>query len=121
MQNEYESIRSRYTHWRAPEAYREVNQGKPKLGDVYLYSRSNGWYDKALRIIDRAAWKKHVRPAARGGATICQIVDSYGHTVAVGLALCSFSDNFCYETGRTLALGRALRQLGSFIEDIPEV
>ena len=48
------------------------------------------------------------------GHTIC-IINYEGRTF-IGSALCSVSDNFCYETGRKIASVRATEALHSFIE-----
>lgn len=44
-------------------------------------------------------------PSERGGYTICQL------GCGAGLAECSPRDNFCYRTGRRIALGRARKAL----------
>lgn len=47
----------------------------------------------------------------RGGATCAIIVDAEGREVAHGHAICHPSDNFNKSLERTIALGRALREL----------
>ena len=52
------------------------------------------------------------RVSPRGGKTVCKI-DFGGGSYAVGEAVCSMSDNFCYRTGRTLAMARAIELLNT--------
>ena len=53
----------------------------------------------------------------RGGRTVAQIIRPAEHPdegpeiLAEGQAVCNLSDNFCKRLGRTIALGRALRDL----------
>ena len=42
------------------------------------------------------------------GATICHVIDLNNGASTGGVSYCSIDDNFCYETGRKLALARAL-------------
>lgn len=44
----------------------------------------------------------------KGGMTEVLIVDEKGDELAYGAAWCSKEDNFCYKTGRLVALKRAL-------------
>jgi hypothetical protein len=59
-------------------------------------------------------------PHERGGKTICYITheDKEGNPLryAMGEALCSFSDHFCYRTGRIKALGKARSNLQKLTE-----
>jgi hypothetical protein len=43
--------------------------------------------------------------------TVCTILNELGNMIAIGEAMCSYSDNFNYKRGRDIALGRALAYL----------
>lgn len=44
----------------------------------------------------------------RGGVTVARVTDGKGERT-VGIALCMDTDNYCKKTGRTISLGRALK------------
>lgn len=90
----------KFTHFRVPDYIGRGNSGPPHPHTLIYYSREHGWSDEDL---DR--WD--VTPSPRGGATICQIENEDGTVGATGFALCSLSDNFCYERGRLIAENRA--------------
>lgn len=48
-------------------------------------------------------------PAGRGGYTTASI--EYAGVTVTGVAVCSPSDNFCYRTGREVALDRLTQKL----------
>ena len=48
-----------------------------------------------------------IQPSTRA-YTECALTDNWLTTKGYGLALCSWSDNFCRKTGRKLSLQRAL-------------
>lgn len=48
-------------------------------------------------------------PETKGGCTVAVVKTPDGRRFA-GFALCSKSDNFCKNTGRCIALGRAIRE-----------
>lgn len=50
-------------------------------------------------------------PEAKGGMTVCSIRDSETGFVYLGAAICSREDDFCYRTGREIAMGRAADQM----------
>lgn len=41
--------------------------------------------------------------------TVCMVVDPADHALAHGEAICAEGDNFCKNTGRKIALSRAIR------------
>lgn len=82
-----EGIRIVYTHMRL---------GVTESGHLYK------WYDH--RDGENTGNKIH----PRGGETIAKVVDSAGRTLTEGRAVCSMTDNYVKETGRTIALERAL-------------
>ena len=52
------------------------------------------------------------QPAVRGGCTECFIYDDEMEKIlAQGTAVCSVVDNFCYDIGRKIAFGRAMKAL----------
>jgi len=105
----------RYRHYRLPlgPSYQWPNRGPIWAGDLVFGS---------TRDIKAAPFEYPGGIYERGGRTIATIYDtSHAHmgdvndnkmlAVARGEALCSFSDSFCKRTGRTIALGRALKML----------
>lgn len=77
---------------------RTVN-GKNKTSKPY--SRTRGWID------DNGIISRGEEPNARGGSTWVLLGFRSGRSVT-GVARCSESDNFCYKTGRELAMSRAI-------------
>ena len=77
-------------------------KGAPRKSSLERYFRSDGFH-----------YCKGFPPRARGGKTICYLYKDCGNEGPVGAsaAVCSMSDNFCYRTGRDIALGRALKAL----------
>jgi hypothetical protein len=53
-----------------------------------------------------------MQPHPKGGKTVCVVTLEDGETKLVGVAYCSWADNFNYKLGRDIARGRALAQLG---------
>ena len=101
-------MRISFRHYRVP-MNRAKESGQPDVSDLFLYRRGEG------RFVDNNY--KWTKPAVRGGATRCTIyLDEY--TVIRGVAFCSYSDNFCYKTGRRVAFARAFRD--SFDEMLKE-
>lgn len=95
-----------FEHWRVPDVYYYgYEKGKPDSLELLPYSRKEGFME-ALKwlagIVDV--------PATHGGKTICHVLKD-DVEIATGEALCSMSDNFCYRTGRKLALGRAWKHI----------
>ena len=54
-------------------------------------------------------------PREKGGYTICYVYSGVveKQLLAIGTAECSPKDNFCYRTGREIARGKALLELGA--------
>ena len=78
-------------------------------------------YFEHWRYVDGATDKYPLRytkgetewmPACRGGKTVAHVVAEDG-TEVIGEALCSLKDNFVYQIGRDIALGRALKKLSA--------
>ena len=82
-----------YKHYRVP-SYVTGLRGQPANGHLFGYSR--------------ARKRKSFRPASTGGATECTIVLDNGAAFN-GIAYCSYSDPFCYKTGREIAYERAVK------------
>lgn len=95
----------RFMHFRAPEWDSFNQRGAPDPKDLEYYSRQFGWGAEVLF----QPFLEGVAPCPRGGATLC-FLDA-GDTGAVGVALCSWGDNFCYERGRKIAYDRAVLAL----------
>lgn len=57
------------------------------------------------------------KPEPRGGKTVCYLYVVGGSAIAgVGAAYCSMKDQFCYATGRKIALDRAIHDLAEHME-----
>ena len=89
----------KFYYSRIPDTYELPKKGKPPKNHLYAYVRGDGF---ALTC----------PPASRGGRVDCTITAPDGK-VYMGQAKCSCSDNFCYKTGREIALGRALKKKNS--------
>jgi hypothetical protein len=50
-------------------------------------------------------------PSPKGGGTTAHIIDSNGDVVSIGKSICSKKDAFNRKMGRTIALGRAIKQM----------
>ena len=87
---------------------------KPKV--VFVHYRMSEFGDYTKRGKPDKDWMfertRIGNPNPRGGKTVCKI-DFGGGRYAVGEAVCSMSDNFCYRTGRTLAMARAIELLNT--------
>lgn len=81
-----------YKHYRVP-SYVTGLRGQPENKHLFGYSR--------------AKKRKSFTPASTGGATECTIALDNG-AVFKGVAFCSYSDPFCYKTGREIAYERAV-------------
>ena len=114
----FDLLRPQYNHFRCAESLEELYTGRPQRSECFPYSRATGWYGLGEF---KEMWNKFIQPSAKGGATTCQLINGDGIVLAAGLSLCSHEDNFCYETGRLIALGRAFQMLGQDIESIPNV
>ena len=88
-----------YEHYRvsALHAPHFKKRGKPLRVHLHRYFRSS-----SLNFF----------PHEKGGQTTCRLI-GFGKKgiLAVGIATCSMSDNFCYATGRNLAFERAEAKL----------
>lgn len=51
------------------------------------------------------------KPLGKGGVTLCKIKTLEGVTLSEASATCSNKDNYCKETGRRVALNRAIEKL----------
>lgn len=93
----FEHYRFNEYAWSLDQYRRPPRKGKPDGGYLWRYRR-NG---KGMAL---------GYAGERGGETTCEILDD-GKFLSIGIATCSMSDNFCYKTGRDLALKRALEKL----------
>jgi len=57
----------------------------------------------------RTSWQ----PAPKGGETIVRLY--HNGKPYIGFAACNKSDNFCYKTGRLVAMWRAIEQLPFYV------
>jgi len=73
-------------------------KGRPHLALLYRYSKKYGFEEWA---------NSDVAPHTRGGMTTVFLYGEDKNWLLSGVAVCSMSDNFSYETGRKLALLRA--------------
>ena len=89
-------MKIKYTHYRIPWYLGDRKRGSPDEAELILYSRH-------FPHLNTYA------PCERGGKTVCTIEDGNGNKY-IGKAVCSYSDNFCYELGRRIAYGRAEKQ-----------
>lgn len=91
---QWEGVKANFAHYRL---FGEVNgkKGRPPKDDLRRIERSSG-ENKTVNI--------------RGGKTVCTLVTEDGQK-ATGVALCSLSDHFCYETGREVSLEKAAEKL----------
>ena len=94
-------IRVVFDYYRCNSNVVRLKKGRPTEDDLWTYRRSN------------SCWM----PSARGGKTVAKFLDG-DKVLAIGEALCSFSDNFNYKKGRELAFDRAIQNLRSTHEDI---
>lgn len=90
MMNEIEKVT--FMHFRIPVSLYERKEGKPEL--FYRYYRR------------RSPWQ----PNPRGGKTVC-VIRTKDSREFIGEALCSMSDNFCFQTGSRIAFERAAEHL----------
>lgn len=104
-----------FTHWRLPAQmlnYEYRKRGEPSSDALIEYSKGNGFY---VSNPGSEIYKfDGVTPHPRGGKTVCRIIDDSDKQdklviVAIGVAVCSMSDNFSYKRGRDIAYGRASR------------
>lgn len=97
-------MKARFVHFRIPNSILEGDEsGIPHPNELFYYSRAFGW-----GITGGLEEEPSADPSPRGGATICYVETDDGKTGALGIALCSFSDNFSYERGRKIAFNRAI-------------
>lgn len=82
----------RFEHYRVPADYSVPDRGRPSLLNIERYYRG------------KSKWL----PRQKGGATNCKIRLPGESSWRLGIAYCSHSDNFSYETGRKLAFERAV-------------
>ena len=87
-----------YRYYRVPELLEAGRRGRPRADDLFPFPRGNG---------QKPAW----RPAPRGGAAECDLLDDDGKLLSTGRAECSLADAFCYRIGRDIARGRAWKKL----------
>ena len=92
-------------YYRVPSTRTHPRRGEPETSDMFQYSRGNGWQEKASGV-DGHTWE-NIKPYERGGMTQCNLIDEGGSVVGVGIAVCSWADNFNYRIGRAIAVGRA--------------
>ena len=91
-------------HYRAFLGYKQGMRGPTPSWWTGRYKRGIGF--------EAFHWK--LKPSARGGMTIVYICDKPGsEPLAKGVAICSWSDNYCYKIGYQIALGRAIKQLNN--------
>lgn len=96
-------INVQYEHYRVDDSNNKAcirRKGKPKIDWLVRYYKS----------------KHNWKPFSRGGKTVAILYTgdkkaNDSNVLAVGVALCSMSDTFCYEAGRYLALTRALKSV----------
>lgn len=104
-----EPIKVQYEHYRVDSSdytARFHKKGRPKIK----------WLRRYYKI------KHNWCPYSRGGKTIAIVYTGdkkleASRVVAIGTALCSMSDTFCYEIGRDIALTRALKSLQGKMND----
>jgi hypothetical protein len=91
-------------HYRIPNWDIKVKKkGKPEPEYLVRFLPSIGKWRIGNILLDLG--KTSMR--ATGGKTIVHIRNESKEILATGIALCSMSDNYCYKTGRELALVRA--------------
>ena len=91
-------IRAVFKHYRYPRSFHEPVPIDPAT----MYHGRHGLAVHYQRA--QTGW----RPSERGGYTFCYLYNGNGELVAKGRSDCSPKDNFCYASGRSLALRRAL-------------
>lgn len=85
----------------------------PGLKVRYIHDRKTVPFQGTLKF-DSWGGYSTVKVEPRGGRTIARIIDeSMDATVAEGVARCNSKDNYNKAIGRRIALGRALKALGS--------
>lgn len=87
-------IRTIYEHWRFPKNCK--------------YNTANGYVSERVYRYKRN-FKKFI-PSGKGGMSICRLVLDTGEEI-IGVAHCNQLDNFNYRLGRTIAHGRAMKEL----------
>lgn len=55
-------------------------------------------------------------PGPRGGGTRVRVYDGGGDVVAEHYEPCSLNEAFCYQKGRTVSLGKLIKNIGGAIE-----
>ena len=92
-------------HYRVPVYLTDKNRGHPTFpDDCVRYIKNVGFKDDFLQ---HGKWQ----PEPTGGATIVIVEDTKTKQRTFGIARCSVKDNFCYQRGRDIAIGRAKRKL----------
>lgn len=106
-------------HYRVPNVFSRgfhARRGKPQF--LLRYGRGVGWLEIELELPDVIyTIDSSTLPHERGGKTVCEIIDDSdkeNKLIAVGVAVCSMSDNFSYKRGRDIAYGRASHAAGDF-------
>jgi hypothetical protein len=99
-------VKTLYEHWRVPEYPWQITDYA--IGEMFKADRAQcepqeNW------LYRYESHNKYFTPKQTGGKTVCTLVLSNGESI-VGTAYCSMSDNFCYRTGRQIALERAQKQ-----------
>ena len=94
-----------FEYFRVPDFdyLKTIKKGKPNSEHLVEYVRGKGFHGREIAMVS---------PLSNGGRVCCYIGDET-RTAARGVADCSYSDNFCYKTGREIALGRALKKKNS--------
>lgn len=101
-------VKTLYEHYRVP--YCSWDRGWHNLDANDIRKADNATHKPLDKWLFRyEQHDKRFYPRLRGGMTTCTLVLSNNKPI-VGTAYCSMSDNFCYRTGRQIALERALKQ-----------
>ena len=86
-----------YRYYRVPEGREVPKKGRPQPQDVAQYVKGEATF----------------KPQSNGGIVEC--IFSVNDHVVIGTAHCSFSDNFSYRVGRSLAGKRAMEKALKFM------
>lgn len=89
-------MKIKFEHQRVPDLpfIRQTTKGRPNPAMLYDYQRGSGFLE----------WTE-IKPYAKGGAVCCVLTGEWW--LLAGIAVCSMSDIFSYQTGRELSLLRA--------------
>jgi hypothetical protein len=110
-------IRTKY--YRVPEILALAGGGRWSPGEVdeasFRYMRGMKQFvaDPDLPMVADILDLENAKPYPRGGATSVSItaVHNNKEQTVMGVAICSMRDPFCYNRGRQIAIGRAVKEL----------